>query len=338
VKVTIIDCVAAPAWHEKSWLRFLLGGAAGSFSKAPLRDCLAENSLIVSQTPSAFSSRDLELIASTPLVGLFHISDEWYREPLGSYRAFSYVLRQYLHTRLRGTGVSTVPLGPAVGPEPALGLRASSLTPLSDREHSVTFIGNLVTTRFAAARHLSPFPDSFVHTTGTADESRDVLSPEEYLGKLEKSSFVACPMGNVNLETFRVYEALEAGAVPIVETRPGFDYFRALLGDHPLPSVTRWSQAPELLERLLGDVPALNDLGSVVRRWWTETTREVRASVLGAVRSDSRVEVLDLPRRAMLAELAKHHNATAAWRRLEVVQRRGRKRVAQAISRGVSAR
>lgn len=51
------------------------------------------------------------------------------------------------------------------------------------------------------------------------------------------SIFSPCPQGNVLLETPRVYEALQCGSIPIVERRLTLDYYKQLLGPHPLPTV-----------------------------------------------------------------------------------------------------
>ena len=49
--------------------------------------------------------------------------------------------------------------------------------------------------------------------------SPKALSPIEYGKLLSCSQFVVCPRGWKNLETFRVYEALSAGAIPITLSR-----------------------------------------------------------------------------------------------------------------------
>ena len=47
--------------------------------------------------------------------------------------------------------------------------------------------------------------------------------------KIWKSIFVPCPRGNSSPDTFRLYEALEAGSIPIVERDEYWD-----LGAHQL--------------------------------------------------------------------------------------------------------
>ena len=76
------------------------------------------------------------------------------------------------------------------------------------------------------------------------------LGPEEYIKTLWDAEWVPCPAGNVRPETFRMWEALEAGAVPILDaTSPhgDQDYWPFILGDHPLPVVADWSRVGELL-------------------------------------------------------------------------------------------
>lgn len=76
------------------------------------------------------------------------------------------------------------------------------------------------------------------------------LDPETYIKTLWDAEWVPCPAGNVRPETFRMWEALEAGAVPILDaTSPhgDQDYWPFVLGDHPFPVVADWSRVGEIL-------------------------------------------------------------------------------------------
>lgn len=314
-RITIVDRVRTP-WLELAWLRFLLGDLAGDVVGDPGGKVVVADSLVVTQRPDLIDPGQLERIGATPGVGLFHISDEWYRRPLGAYRAFSYVWRQYLHSGLRGSAVRPLPLGPACLDEITVDLPGASRVPLGERRHSVAFVGKLVTTRFSASRALARVPGASIRVSGTFAAAQRV-PPAEYMAVLRDSAFVACPMGNVHLESFRVYEALEAGAVPIVERRPRYDYFALLFGDYPFPSVQRWSQAPAVVARL-GRGAALAEIEEETRRWWRTRKDELRLAVQADVTS-RRGERVALTggggRLAGLREMARHHNLTAAGRR-----------------------
>lgn len=316
--VTIVDRVTT-AWVEEPWPRFLLGDLAGETVRDPGGEVVVPGSVIVTQRPDLLSEEQLSRVASTPHVGLFHISDEWYRRPLGAYRAFSWVWRQHLHSGLRAEGVRALPLGPVSTGEIDVGLHAASATPLVERAHPVTFVGKLVTTRFAAVEALSGIAGALVVPTGRFAPGTG-FRPPEYAAILRSSALVACPMGNVHLESFRVYEALEAGAVPIVERRRGLDYFALLLGDHPLPNVRAWRDAPALVRELRREA-ALRDLQEATREWWRRHKEELRRAVQADAAStgDRRVRVMrGGGRLAGARELARHHNATAWARRAQL--------------------
>jgi hypothetical protein len=86
-------------------------------------------------------------------------------------------------------------------------------------------------------------------------------------------------MSDQHIETTRVYDALEMGAIPIVERRRRLDYFGALLGgDHPLPTVRSWPDATELVRGLLADHGTLAQLHDRVVSWWASTKRSLAAA------------------------------------------------------------
>jgi hypothetical protein len=56
------------------------------------------------------------------------------------------------------------------------------------------------------------------------------LSTKSYAELLNQTKFALCPRGNFSVDTFRFYEALEAGTIPIVEDRGGREVLKEVLG------------------------------------------------------------------------------------------------------------
>lgn len=71
------------------------------------------------------------------------------------------------------------------------------------------------------------------------------LAANAYAAVLGDSKVVLCPSGPVTVDTFRVCEALQMGAVPVLDTRTPkadeSDYWRLVFGEHPLPMIDDWA-------------------------------------------------------------------------------------------------
>ena len=90
---------------------------------------------------------------------------------------------------------------------------------------------------------------------------------EEYVALLADTALVLCPAGN-NPETFRHYEALEAGAVPLfVRPPPDKDYTRyGLWAEYPGPVFASWADLKPFVDGL---TPAATDaLQAAVAAWY----------------------------------------------------------------------
>lgn len=128
-------------------------------------------------------------------------------------------------------------------------------------------------------------------------------------------------MGNVNLETWRLYEALEAGCIPIVESRLAMRYYDKLFPEFPVPQVRRWRQASRLIDRLLGDPSALQAKQSEIARWWqaekiglrAEVTRIVDQCFFGGTAS---TKMSRLVRPIAWLEMLRHQSPASATRRI----------------------
>lgn len=87
------------------------------------------------------------------------------------------------------------------------------------------------------------------------------LSREEYCATLLDSVFVPCIGGN-NHETFRLYEALECGCIPIlINDSPYFNYISQYL---PLLNITSWEQVPSLITQLFNNKDTLQSYRNIL--------------------------------------------------------------------------
>jgi hypothetical protein len=97
------------------------------------------------------------------------------------------------------------------------------------------------------------------------------LPHEEYYKLMASAKIVPCPSGAAAPDSFRVYEALESGCIPIADgLSPAEDYpsgyWKFLFGEiPPFPIIEEWRHFPKMLLDLLADWPAnANRIGA----WW----------------------------------------------------------------------
>lgn len=83
------------------------------------------------------------------------------------------------------------------------------------------------------------------------------LPAREYLGGLAATRIALAPSGPVTPDSFRLYEALEAGVVPIADgICPDYDtpgYWELVLPGHPFPVVDDWAQLGDVTNSVLQD-------------------------------------------------------------------------------------
>ncbi len=154
-------------------------------------------------------------------------------------------------------------------------------SPLSSRSYVWSFVGQKSgkPTREAMLSEMSLLPwNSFTHLTEIWDDPHS-LSASEVKSVYSNSIFVPCPRGNDSLDSFRVWEALEAGALPIVEKDEG-DYFRQLLGSNCLiQAPPDWSGVAADIEALLKSRGALDQVYHDTMKWWEEYKKSLKSSV-----------------------------------------------------------
>lgn len=126
-----------------------------------------------------------------------------------------------------------------------------------------------------------------VTTKGFGEEK---MAYPDYLKTMASAKVVLCPSGIESPDNFRLYEALEAGCVPIVDAfstnhqAPGF--WNYLLGpDIPFPIVDYWDKLPDLLPELLRDWP---HNANKCWAWWQQKKREIKNRLIDDVKELSK--------------------------------------------------
>jgi GR25 family glycosyltransferase involved in LPS biosynthesis len=220
-------------------------------------DCVestpADGSIVILMRPSPEHVKRMEAWAAAGVkFYVLHMSDEYGRDPISFYGLAQGVVRNYYRKDLP-ENVTVIPLGFHWAVPNCQPLVHTPRPPFRD------FVWSFVGTEWAGRREkLAPLVAVGDHKLVFMDKwnSPSMLGREENLSILLNSWFVPCPAGN-NGETFRIYEALEAGAVPVIVQEPGMEDYLTFIGRYlPLMLATSWDHAAQLMYSLRKD-PAI---------------------------------------------------------------------------------
>lgn len=96
---------------------------------------------------------------------------------------------------------------------------------------------------------------------------------EQHLQTLLDSAIAPCPSGNFTPDTFRLYEAIEAGCLPICDRRAPVwpdrsSYWRLVLGQEPFPTVDNWAELPALIDKYNAQPAMAQQHANKANAWW----------------------------------------------------------------------
>jgi len=178
----------------------------------------------------------LKLICSK--IFLFHLGDEsGFNDLTQVYKNFDYVWRTFCHNKyFNNELVQCIPIGYKSG---VLDKK------VDNKKYKWAFIG----TPHKSSRHdllfqLSNIKGNFCHKT--EQFNKKIISVDKMSEVLSSTEFLPCPNGFVHPETYRVYEALECGCIPIVEN--AYKYYDRLFPNNPFIKIDKWSEAKDIVK------------------------------------------------------------------------------------------
>ena len=220
------------------------------------------------------------LHASGPFT-LIHLSDEEGLDGDGLYPMLpssSVIWRNFPYPRFQQRlGLHVFPIGPrAEFLDPAL--RDPAANPASRRSFPWAFMGTLWASgsrTFAASLFLRALPQGCFYGGTRFGQGLPLL---HYRRQLLQSAFALCPEGDRHLDTFRLYESLQAGCIPVLVDKRSMAL--PMLGSNPpFPLFSTWPEALNWVQGLLTHPQQLDVTQTAVRLWWQTRCGELRRSM-----------------------------------------------------------
>jgi len=209
----------------------------------------------------------LRLICSK--IFLIHLGDEAGRKDLEQiYNDCNFVWRTFCSNKyFDNKKVACLPIGYKSGVK------------LEKEENNRKFKWAFLGTPHKSSRHdllfqLSDVDPSFSHKTREFDNQ--IIEVKEMNNILSSTTFIPCPNGFVHPETYRLYEALECGCIPIVEN--SYKYFDRMYPNNPFLKIDKWLDAKNLINSW--NSGQIKKKQEECRLWWTGYKKILQNSIL----------------------------------------------------------
>ena len=202
---------------------------------------------------------------------IFHLSDEKGLDPIYYYHWEEClgVVRNYVRADLNiSDKICILPLGYHWRPENR------------NREKVLTwsFVGTAWENRREKLRVLEDVKPNKVEFM-TEWNSPNMIKKEEMLEIIETSKFIPCPRGN-NPECFRIYEALEGNAVPILVNEEGCGLFTQwIVSWLPIMVLPHWGCVEEFMKEVLDKPGLYESYKKGLYEAWTKKKEESKKKV-----------------------------------------------------------
>jgi hypothetical protein len=250
---------------EIDWINFLFSEFNINHIYDPNLEVVLDNSIVITEGYSVGETSVREYISSFKrrgyCVGVLHLSDEWFTAPVDFYSSAAFVLRNFYRPDVAHLkNVVFVPVGYKQGLH-----QYSTQRSISDRQYYWSFAGALggKVSRRSMIKHAKNIPSGVAYISKSYNNSQD-LSFKGYVELICDTVFVLSPAGNRCAETSRFYEALELGAIPVVEDVSKLNILKQILKEVLVPAKAKKHRAWTL--RYWKDVLSL----LFERSYWTQ--------------------------------------------------------------------
>lgn len=268
---------------EEDWIMELLSGLDINVIDDGSYTIQKDLSIIVSNYNPNLATYIKGLREKGLTFGIIITSDEAYSIPTDFYQYANFVFRNYWHPNfVHDSKIIQFPLGYKNkfwqdGPQ--------EIKPASQRKYVWSFAGRLDHHyRANMIQEMRNVPNYHLHQIHAWADARS-LSTKDYRNLMLDTIFIPCARGCYNLDSFRLYEALECGCIPVVEKVP-YDYFGSFFGNHPFIAVSSWTEAPRIIQALLNNPAALEAKREACYEWWQRFKKNMNTAFVTKIKKE----------------------------------------------------
>jgi len=270
-KITIVWQRPKNATWETDWIHWLFSDITDNIVDNLDHSLYLDNSVLIDCLVWApyHNNYAREMRRRGLRFGLVHLTDEGSDNDISSYTDCDFVIRMFMRKCIQDY-VLTIPIGYTSG---------TAMTGPDRSTYERKFDWSCIIERFDHSRAelrqiFSDLPNGMFYQH---DHHNPRLSTDKMSDIYRNSNFVPCPNGRVTPESFRVFEALENGAIPIVLKT---DYWYENYGiDFPAIQVKDWHEAKEKIKTMLKNPEVVEKYRQHCIDWWTESKRKTKSQV-----------------------------------------------------------
>jgi dihydrofolate reductase len=277
-----------PSCYEKDWLDYLLKSTPHTPIVDSKKEHIIPNAIIIANQLLMHQSSFMQYHLTNTPYSLIHLSDEYLDDDTSCYNApmCRHIFRNYYHPFLQQPHHSISSKITTFG----IGYRNhfNLPTPPQNRIYQWSFAGYL---KKSDRTQICQLFHSFqpYHLYETQGFNTGIMDASTYSTIVHQSKFVLCPIGNCSLDTFRLYEALEAGAIPVTLctniNQPFIrfigNYWEHIFGKHTyLPFVVNptWEQNVQTMKYILEQPVIYERLQKELTYFWNQYKSNLQES------------------------------------------------------------
>lgn len=256
--------------YEGSWLQELFGNVKFTIEPVSSDAILDPNDDLVIFVQRTMWAEQLKWLEDLAKQGrtfkIIHCSDEFAQDPSAFYSwpSVKGVIRFYKRDIKESATTLTIPLGYHWKPVS---------TETESRQYTWSFVGTNWKGRESQLQPLLRIDNHLVKFFPDWNDPGQ-LKKDQYMELLENSIFAPCPGGN-NVETYRLYEALECGCIPVFTKLPASLEHSGI----PFLKTDTWEEVAELIEYFLKNPVQLQEYRNYILSAWAKYKNKLKLSV-----------------------------------------------------------
>jgi hypothetical protein len=241
---------------------------------------LNETYILVINASLSLSNIDKIVTLLNPII-IIYLSDETGDKNINTISSNALILRQYNYHP--SNNAIQIPVGYVHNYLSGISSRKVDIPSIDSRKFTYSFVGEIKSNRYDMLREFECFDNSFVKlSTNNWNYNTQHMKPADLFDIYSNSKFVLCGRGNYTLDSFRIYEAIVSGAIPIVvgdesEYVNTFHYNGYM---PPLLFASSWKNAATECSRLLRSPSEIQTLQNKLLLWWNQIHINIKQKII----------------------------------------------------------